>query len=211
MSNQPKLGPRLIASLLGTAGLLGVMMLAPDFSHPVSQPVHPPLLLSAATLDAVEFTAPSPDKVLDPNGDVIPISGSGFDPAYPGLYVAFGPANLGRNFYSDPGKFSSLVWVREGGAGKPGQAELKPDGSFKLNLPVRPIPGVSEYAIYIFRALGSTDRSQDNIDAGYTFAPKPQPPTRVIKQDPPRKSTAWDKPKQRPRKNLPGTVLGARF
>ncbi|RIJ69794.1 S-layer homology domain-containing protein [Nakamurella silvestris] len=96
------------------------------------------------------------------------ITGKGYNPASPGVYLAVGPVDVRTtnptDWNTNAALYSAFAWVR-GGAG----GDIAADGSFTTTLDVKPVPGQSKYAVYTFRAHGMPDRSQDSATAPFEF------------------------------------------
>ncbi|HEX2312310.1 MAG TPA: hypothetical protein VHJ17_01145 [Thermomonospora sp.] len=103
--------------VVGVAGALGTVVLA-------------------GPADAAALRV-SPSSGLDPGGQTVSISGSGFDPARNngfGVYVVFGPRRA--DFHRDANAYGAAVWVHRGGSGG-GQARMSPSGTFSVTLRVK--------------------------------------------------------------------------
>jgi len=111
-----------------------------------------------------------PATGLDPDGATIEVSGTGFDPTEPGIYVAFGPQD-GGEWWTDAGRFQVAKWVHPGGSPSESQDTLDSDGSFDTTLSVSAVytdgngdrVDCREVTCYVLtlRAHGLPDRSQD--------------------------------------------------
>lgn len=112
------------------------------------------------------------------DGGEITVSGTGFSPQYPGIYVGVGPAGL-AGFYGGSTQMLDYVWVAPGnsaGTGNAGRtAPMQADGSFTLTFTLPAYQG-TQYAIYTSKAhgLGATDPSQ-NVIAAVAYAAPPAP------------------------------------
>jgi hypothetical protein len=135
--------------------------------------------LAAAGLGLVAMAEPayaaslrvSQTANLDPGGQSVTVSGSGFDPARNngfGVYVVFGPRRDG--FHRNANAYASAFWVHRNGSGT-GQARMTAAGTFSVSLSVK-----SRYTdgdgrsvdctrascyVMAFAAHGVSDRSQD--------------------------------------------------
>jgi len=114
----------------------------------------------------------NPATDLDPTGQTITVTGTGFKAAGNGIYVGV----AARTNY-DPANadvFDGMKWVHVGASPSASQDVLAPDGSFTTTLTVRPQFGdgvlatdclTTGCALYTLAAHGSTDRSQDTVTA----------------------------------------------
>lgn len=74
---------------------------------------------------------------LDPAGQSVTVTGSGFDPDRNsgfGVYVVFGPRRA--DFHRNANAFASAVWVHKGGSGG-SQAKMSASGAFTVTLTVK--------------------------------------------------------------------------
>lgn len=142
--------------------------------YPVGTALDP--LSFAFSTDGSTPAAPTvtatPATGLDPDGATVQVSGTGFDPASPGIYVAFGALAEGQ-WWLDAGRFKTTKWVRPGATPSASQDVLNPDGTFSTTLDV-----VAAYTdqsgeeidcrvvqcyVVTMKAHGSADRSQDTL------------------------------------------------
>lgn len=130
-------------------------------------------LLALAEPAAAASLRVSPSTGLDPNGQTISVSGSGFDPNRNnkfGVYVVFGPRRA--DYYTNSGNYGAALWVHPGGAGS-GQARMSPSGTFSVSLTVKArytdssgrAVDCTRTRCYVmtFAAHGVPDRSQDTL------------------------------------------------
>lgn len=114
-------------------------------------------------------------------GGTITVTGSGFAPTAPGIYLAVGPAGLG-GFYQGSASLlpTETVWIAPGNESVPSgttrQEPMEADGTFTVKLTVP--AGTAEtpaYAIYTSKAHGQgfADPSQNTITALTYAAPEP--------------------------------------
>ncbi|WP_157430695.1 hypothetical protein [Actinomadura macra] len=106
-----------------------------------------PASVTAATLAALALAADpayaasvrvSPTSGVNPAGQSVTVSGSGFDPARNngfGVYVVFGPRRA--NWVTDSNAYLAAKWVHRGAAGSGGQAPMSSSGGFSVSLSVR--------------------------------------------------------------------------
>lgn len=120
-----------------------------------------------------QWTAPGisiagADTPLPWAGATLSVTGKGYNPAAPGVYVAVGPVDVRTtnptDWTTNTALYSAFAWVRGGPGGN-----IAADGSFTTTLDVKPVPGRSSYAVYTFRAHGNPDRSQDAGTAPFEF------------------------------------------
>ncbi|WP_176611487.1 hypothetical protein [Actinomadura sp. WMMB 499] len=108
---------------------------------------------------------------LDPAGESVTVTGSGFDPDRNngfGVYVVFGPRRA--DFHRNANAFASAVWVHKGGSGG-AQAKMSASGTFSVTLTVkarytdgdgRSVDCASTRCyVMAMAAHGVADRSQD--------------------------------------------------
>ncbi|GAC80446.1 Neocarzinostatin family protein [Gordonia malaquae] len=107
---------------------------------------------------------------LNPSGDSVTVSGSGFSTSGPGVYVGIAQSN--QFSVTDQSSFDDrAVWVATS------NGRMRADGSFSVQLPVKAKFGradctTSPCAVYTFAAHGSSDRSQDTA-TGVSFTGGP--------------------------------------
>ncbi|QRY61898.1 hypothetical protein JVX90_16030 [Gordonia sp. PDNC005] len=107
---------------------------------------------------------------LNPSGDSVTVSGSGFATSGPGVYVGLAQSN--QFSVTDQSSFDDrAIWVATS------NGRMRADGSFSVQLPVkakfsRADCTTSPCAVYTFAAHGSSDRSQDTA-TGVSFAGGP--------------------------------------
>ncbi len=118
-------------------------------------------------------------------GGEITVTGSGFNPAYPGVYVGLGPAGL-PGFYMGASSLTDTVHVgpenEEGTSSSGRTAKLNADGTFSLKLTVPAFAEGASYSIYVSKAHGQGmgDKSQDVIKAVTFKAPVAVPSVEVV-------------------------------
>lgn len=130
-------------------------------------------LLATAKPAAAASLRVSPSTNLNPDGQTISISGSGFDPNRNnkvGVYVVFGPRR--PDYHTNAGNYGAALWVHPGGAGG-GQARMSPSGTFSVSLTVKArytdgngrAVDCTRTRCYVmtFAAHGVPDRSQDTL------------------------------------------------
>ncbi|TDC61700.1 hypothetical protein E1200_28440 [Actinomadura sp. GC306] len=97
------------------------------------------LLLAAPQPAFAASVRVSPTTGLDPGGQTISVSGSGFDAARNnkfGVYVVFGPRRA--DWATNSNSFLAAKWVHPGGAGGgSGQAPMSASGGFSVSLQVK--------------------------------------------------------------------------
>ncbi|MDI6023789.1 hypothetical protein QBL02_09540, partial [Leucobacter sp. UT-8R-CII-1-4] len=109
-------------------------------------------------------------------GGTITVTGSGFNPAAPGVYVGFGPAGL-PGFYIGSGSMLDTVFVgptNEDGSTEAGRtAKLNADGTFTTTFTAPAFEDAKSYAVYTSKAHGQGmgDKSQDTTTAVAYSAP----------------------------------------
>ena len=132
-------------------------------------PAVAPLAAALATPSVVSTEAPRA-------GGTITVTGSGFDPAEPGVYVGVGPASL-ENFYAGVDSLLDTVWVGPGNvvddSGTQRTAALNADGSFSIKLTIPAFASEKNYSIYTSKAhgIGKKDKSQNTVTAIAYSAP----------------------------------------
>ncbi|MFV2173019.1 hypothetical protein ACFHW2_24960 [Actinomadura sp. LOL_016] len=136
-------------------------------------------ILAAAGVGPVALAGPahaaslrvSATSGLDPAGQSVTVTGSGFDPDRNngfGVYVVFGPRRA--DFHRNANAFGSAVWVHKGGSGG-AQAKMTASGGFSVTLTVKArytdgdgrsvdCAGTRCY-VMAMAAHGVADRSQD--------------------------------------------------
>lgn len=118
---------------------------------------------SSSTVSSTSGASVTVDRTqgLNPAGDVVRVTGSGFSTSGNGIYV--GVAEQDKFSATNADVFSpDTVWVTTS------RRNLNADGSFSIDLPVQAVFGdsnceVNSCAIYTFAAHGSPDRSQDTV------------------------------------------------
>jgi len=152
----------------------------------------------AATPVAGVVTPAAPTVTVTPSRDVpregasLVVQGSGFDPNRNngvGIYVVFGPR--APEFWRNANLFAAAKWVHRNATSSPGQAPLRPDGSFSVTLEgisARYTDGDGRTVdclttgcyVITMAAHGLPDRSQDTFTPiAFAGAPAPTPTTTV--------------------------------
>jgi hypothetical protein len=162
-----------------------------------AQAVDPPAVTVSVTV--------SMTTDLDPAGETITVTGTGFDPAAntgtrpplagqpSGVYVVFGavtePWRPSQGGTSGNRVSVSQVWALPqasydalGGAGTPGLALLQPDGSFSVTLEAAESSSATgSYGVYTYAGGGAVNADQETFTAtsflGSTPPPTSAPPT----------------------------------
>jgi hypothetical protein len=119
-----------------------------------------------------------PVNGLDPAGQTLTITGSGFAATGPGIYV--GIASTAKFSPTSMDAFGPAKWVHLGATPSAGQDVLGADGTFSITLDVTASFGAGssatdcrteQCAVFTFAAHGSSDRSQDtHADVSFTGA-----------------------------------------
>lgn len=110
-------------------------------------------------------------------GGEITVNGSGYTAAYPGIYIAIGPAGL-PGFYMGASSLIETVHVApenvDGSTESGRTAKMNADGSFSLKFTVPAFEDGTAYSLYTSKAHGQgfADRSQDVI-AEVAYAAEP--------------------------------------
>ncbi|MDF2492681.1 MAG: hypothetical protein K0Q58_1259 [Microbacterium sp.] len=110
-------------------------------------------------------------------GGTVTVTGTGFAPAAPGVYLGIGPAGL-PGFYQGASSISQVVWIAPGNpAGSTDAGPTAPmaaDGSFSVELTVPAYADGAAFSLYTSKAHGQgfMDPSQ-NVIQPVTYAAAP--------------------------------------
>src|SRR5690625_1058187 len=143
----------------------GVYTWAAHGSDDRSQDTYTPIKLAEVEEETPDVTVTvSPDTELAPEEpNTLTVTGEGFTPGSPGIYVAVGPKDVKDNadWASNPRHFTAVAWIRS----------VSDDGTINqditLDSPAYEANGVpvncteTECGVYTWAAHGSDDRSQD--------------------------------------------------
>src|SRR5690625_4708547 len=143
----------------------GVYTWAAHGSDDRSQDTYTPIKFAEVEEETPDVTVTvSPDTELAPEEpNTLTVTGEGFTPGSPGIYVAVGPKDVKDNadWASNPRHFTAVAWIRS----------VSDDGTINqditLDSPAYEANGVpvncteTECGVYTWAAHGSDDRSQD--------------------------------------------------
>lgn len=169
------------------AGLFGVAACVPEPAGPApstsstSSTTSSTVACGSVSTPASDATPGGADVTVTPStdlcrtGQVITVSGSGFNPTANnslGIYVVYGPYDP-ATFSTDASVYGASKWVHLGGPNSGGQAPMNPDGTFSttLTVPAQYTDGggnavdctTTQCSVITFTAHGVTDRSQDAV------------------------------------------------
>ncbi|MET0448219.1 MAG: HtaA domain-containing protein, partial [Aeromicrobium sp.] len=152
------------------------------------------VVAGAVTAPAAFAAGPTLSATAAPRtGGTITVTGAGFTPAYPGVYVGFGPAGA-SGFYA--GGSSDAVHVAVGNATGGGAgartAPMNPDGSFSVTLTLPAFEDGVHYAVFTSKAHGQglADTSQNSTAAVAWEAPAAVATSTTLTIDPAASSVA---------------------
>lgn len=183
--------PRVPIALVGRplrAGLAAATLAAGALGAPVGAAP----AVTAAVGPAAPTVTVTPTRDVPREGASLVVDGRGFDPDRNngvGIYVVFGPR--APEFWRNANLFAAAKWVHRNASASPGQAPMRPDGSFSVTLEGisarytdgdgRTVDCLSTGCYVITMAAhGLPDRSQDTFTPiAFAGAPAPTPTTTV--------------------------------
>lgn len=122
------------------------------------------------TKTAVSFAAPTSPVLavsrttnLDPTGETVTVTGAGYTPTAPGIYVVFGPADPATPWWLDASVFGDAKWLNNTAMGANGTFTTTLDvvGSYEASTSVDCTLAAGACSVITMKAHGTPDRSQD--------------------------------------------------
>ncbi len=147
----------------------------PAEEAPAAEAPAEPVPLNIAQLATAAAPAVVSTEALRAGGEIT-VTGSGFNPVYPGVYIGIGPAGL-PGFYMGASSLLEVVHVgptNVDGSSEAGRtAKLNADGTFTTKFSVPAFAEGASYALYVSKAHGQgmSDTSQNVISAVTYAAP----------------------------------------